>query len=80
MFWPDSLEETVRDNLRHALWQVRKALATASATHFLHADDLSIRCEDSSDFWLDATALEARRKAVHSLGGMLNISASCSMI
>ena len=26
MLWPDSLEETARDNLRHALWRVRKAL------------------------------------------------------
>lgn len=59
MLWPDSLEETARDNLRHALWRVRKALATASATRFLHADDVSIRFEDSSDFWLDAAALEA---------------------
>ena len=23
LFWPDSLEETARDNLRHALWRVR---------------------------------------------------------
>lgn len=59
MFWPDSLEETARDNLRHALWRVRKALATASATRFLHADDVSIRFEDSSDFCLDVAALEA---------------------
>src|SRR6185503_267876 len=26
LLWPDSLEETARDNLRHALWRVRKAL------------------------------------------------------
>lgn len=26
MLCPDSLEETARDNLRHALWRVRKAL------------------------------------------------------
>ncbi len=26
MLWPDSLEETARDNLRHALWRVRKVL------------------------------------------------------
>jgi predicted ATPase/DNA-binding SARP family transcriptional activator len=58
MLWPDSLEETARDNLRHALWRVRKVLEAASATRFLHADDLSIKFETSSDYWLDAAELE----------------------
>jgi predicted ATPase/DNA-binding SARP family transcriptional activator len=58
MLWPDSLEETARDNLRHALWRVRKALESASLTRFLHADDLTIKFEASSDYWLDAAALE----------------------
>jgi predicted ATPase/DNA-binding SARP family transcriptional activator len=58
MLWPDSLEETARDNLRHALWRVRKALESASATRFLHADDLTISFKTSSDYWLDAAELE----------------------
>lgn len=58
MLWPDSLEETARDNLRHALWRVRKALESASSTRFLHADDLSIKFEHSSAYWLDAAELE----------------------
>jgi predicted ATPase/DNA-binding SARP family transcriptional activator len=58
MLWPDSLEETARDNLRHALWRVRKALELGSSTRFLHADDLTIRIKESVDYWLDATALE----------------------
>jgi non-specific serine/threonine protein kinase len=58
MLWPDSLEETARDNLRHALWRVRKALESASSTRVLNADDLSIKFEASSDYWLDAAALE----------------------
>jgi predicted ATPase/DNA-binding SARP family transcriptional activator len=58
MLWPDSLEETARDNLRHALWRMRKALESASSTRFLHADDISIRFNESSDFWLDAAELE----------------------
>src|SRR6266511_1547504 len=58
LFWPDSLEETARDNLRHALWRVRKALDAASSTRFLHADDLTIKFEASSDYWLDAAELE----------------------
>jgi len=58
MLWPDSLEETARDNLRHALWRIRKALESASSTRFLHADDLTISFEASSDYWLDAAELE----------------------
>jgi len=58
MFWPDSLEETARDNLRHALWRVRKALESASALRFLHADDLTISFAATSDYWLDAAILE----------------------
>src|ERR1043166_3108167 len=52
MLWPDSLEETARDNLRHALWRVRKALESAASTRFLHADDLSITFRQSPDYWL----------------------------
>jgi len=58
MLWPDSLEETARDNLRHALWRVRKALESGSSTRFLHADDLTISFKTSSDYRLDAEELE----------------------
>src|SRR5687767_10134354 len=58
MLWPDSLEETARDNLRHALWRMRKSLESASSVRFLHVDDLTIRFEASSDYWLDAAELE----------------------
>ena len=58
IIWPDSLEETARDNLRHALWRIRKALDSASATRFLHADNLSIKFETSLEYWLDAAELE----------------------
>jgi DNA-binding SARP family transcriptional activator len=57
LLWPDSLEETARDNLRHALWRMRKALESASATRFLHADDLTISFKESSDYWLDFAEL-----------------------
>src|SRR5687767_6256018 len=58
MLWPDSLEETARDNLRHALWRVRKALPFNSAVEYLLTDDLSIAFNASADYWLDATQLE----------------------
>jgi predicted ATPase/DNA-binding SARP family transcriptional activator len=58
MLWPDSLEETARDNLRHALWRIRKALESSSSTRFLHADDLTISFKATADYWLDTAALE----------------------
>src|SRR5687768_17819083 len=58
MLWPDSLEETARDNLRHALWRVRKALESPPSTRFLQADDLTISFKESFDYRLDAAELE----------------------
>ena len=57
LLWPDSLEETARDNLRHALWRVRKALESGSSTRFLQADDLTISFKSSSEYWLDVKEL-----------------------
>lgn len=58
MLWSDSLEETVRDNLHHALWRLRKSLESGSSSRFLYADDLTISFKESSDYWLDAAELE----------------------
>ena len=61
MLWPDSLEETVRDNLRHALWRLRKAFPASLASNYLLADDLSINFNASAEYWLDAAALNHLR-------------------
>jgi predicted ATPase len=58
LLWPDSLEETARDNLRHALWRMRKALESASAPRFLRADDVTIGFKESPDYWLDTAELD----------------------
>src|SRR6266498_4884209 len=58
MLWPDSLEETARDNLRHALWRIRKALPSQSKDEYLLVDDLTIAFDTSAEYGLDATALE----------------------
>src|SRR5215207_8133328 len=58
MLWPDSLEETARDNLRHALWRIRKALPPKPTTEYLLADDLSIAFNASAEYRLDAATLE----------------------
>jgi DNA-binding SARP family transcriptional activator len=58
LLWPDSLEETARDNLRHALWRVRKALQSASSANCLQANDLTIAFNTSAEYWFDVAALE----------------------
>jgi DNA-binding SARP family transcriptional activator len=60
MLWPDSLEETARDNLRHALWRVRKALPASQkpTVEYLLTDDLTIAFNASAEYWLDAAMLE----------------------
>src|SRR6266498_2910818 len=58
LLWPDSLEETARDNLRHTLWKIRKALPPKPTTEYLLADDLSIAFNTASDHWFDAAELE----------------------
>jgi non-specific serine/threonine protein kinase len=66
LFWPDSLEETARDNLRHALWRVRKAISpdpskrnkSNPAIEYLLTDDLTIAFNTSADYWHDVAELE----------------------
>ncbi len=55
---PDSLEETARDNLRHALWRLRKAFQSVSVTSYIQANDLTIAFNTSAEYWLDAAAVE----------------------
>src|SRR5678809_752042 len=58
LLWPDSLEETARDNLRHALWRIRKALPPGLTIGYLLADDLTIAFDAASEYWLDTAELE----------------------
>jgi len=58
MLWPDSLEETARDNLRHSLWRIRKALPQNPKTEYLLTDDPSIAFNRYAEYWLDANGIE----------------------
>jgi non-specific serine/threonine protein kinase len=58
MLWPDSLEETARDNLRHALWRIRKALPPNPKMEYLLTDDVSIAFNRAAEYWLDVDGLE----------------------
>ena len=58
MLWPDSLEETARDNLRHALWRMRKAFPSGASAQYVLANDLSIGFNASAPYWFDAAQVE----------------------
>jgi DNA-binding SARP family transcriptional activator len=57
-FWPDSTEANARNNLRHALWRLRKALGAGEG--YLSADNLTIAFSEQADLWLDTAVLERR--------------------
>jgi len=58
MLWPDSLDDTAREKLRHALWRIRKALPSEPKTKYLLTDDLSIAFNASAEYWLDVSSLD----------------------
>lgn len=58
IFWPDSPESTGRQNLRHALWRIKKSLPTDAEMEYILTDDFSIAFNTSADYWLDAAVLK----------------------
>jgi DNA-binding SARP family transcriptional activator len=54
MLWPDTSDIKARENLRHALWRIRKAF---SHMDYMVADDFSIAFNTSTNYWLDAAIL-----------------------
>jgi predicted ATPase/DNA-binding SARP family transcriptional activator len=75
LLWPDSLEETARDNLRHALWRVRKSLPSTQKAEFLLTDDLSIAFNASAEYRLDAAELEKLSESASADELMVSLSA-----
>jgi DNA-binding SARP family transcriptional activator/predicted ATPase len=60
LFWPDTAEKNARDNLRHALWRIRGALARGRSEeeHYILVDQISITFDAHSSYWLDTSILE----------------------
>ncbi|MEZ4767871.1 MAG: winged helix-turn-helix domain-containing protein [Caldilineales bacterium] len=59
MMWPEASETSARNNLRQALWRIRKSLEDGRSGHndYLLTDDLSIAFNAEQPYWLDAEAL-----------------------
>jgi DNA-binding SARP family transcriptional activator len=71
LLWPASPELMARDNLRHALWRIRKALSPNPGC--LTTDAISITFNSSADFRLDVSGfLKVREDAsIEELKGAL---------
>jgi DNA-binding SARP family transcriptional activator/predicted Ser/Thr protein kinase len=64
LIWPDSRNKNARDNLRHALWRLRKTLEEAGADlACIKADDETIRFDPAEDHRMDVAALERKIQA-----------------
>src|SRR5512144_3434354 len=57
LLWPDMTDAKAKDNLRHTLWVIRKALGNRDS---LLADDFSVSFNTALDYWLDTALLERK--------------------
>lgn len=57
LIWPDMTDTKAKDNLRHTLWVIRKALGNRD---YLLTDDLSVSFNTTLDYWLDTVALTGK--------------------
>ena len=55
IFWPDASEENARNNLRHALWRLRRAIPD----EFVKSDNIAIRWVEGDGWSLDVDKLHA---------------------
>lgn len=54
LLWPETSESNARNNLRQALWRIRRSLGDQDC---LLADDLSIAFDARAPYWLDVEVL-----------------------
>ena len=57
LIWPDMTDAKAKDNLRHTLWVIRKALGNRE---YLLTDDLSVSFNTTFDYWLDTALLDRK--------------------
>lgn len=73
LFWPDSTPDNARSNLRHALWQLRKALGDAGDC--ICADDFAITFHRSGDCHADVIELERDPNGLRSEEALMAVAA-----
>lgn len=71
LFWPDASESNARNNLRHVLWRIRKAIGD----EYLLADNFTVMFDAKSDYWLDTAFLES---ALDEAASVDQLTAACT--
>ena len=70
LIWPDMTDAKARDNLRHTLWVIRKALGNRD---YLLTDDLSVSYNTTLDYWLDTAMLDRKIAGAESADDLITI-------
>jgi WD40 repeat protein/serine/threonine protein kinase len=75
LFWPNTSEANARNNLRQAVWRIRKALAAGPQTgpEYIVADEFTLAFNANSDYWLDVATLEQEGTAGGSVDDLIRI-------
>jgi DNA-binding SARP family transcriptional activator len=71
LLWPDSSDTSARENLRHVLWRIRKALPSPP-TEYLLADDLAIAFNAAAEHYSDVAVLKTAGK-FHSVNDLMSV-------
>ena len=70
LIWPDMTDAKAKDNLRHTLWVIRKALGNRD---YLLTDDLSVSFNMTLDYWLDTALLDRKTTGAESADDLIAI-------
>jgi DNA-binding SARP family transcriptional activator len=75
LLWPDTREQHARDNLRHALWRVRRALSAerSSESPYIISDDIAIAFNIHSNDWVDTSILECAASERATTNDLINL-------
>ena len=75
LFWPDSSETNARNNLRQALWRVRKALEgeEPAEQNYIVADEATITFVLASEYWLDVDQLRETSNTTDSIEDLIGV-------
>jgi WD40 repeat protein/DNA-binding SARP family transcriptional activator len=75
LIWPDSSEKRARNNLRHALWRLRKAFEEAAATEVesIKADDETLRFDPEGDSFIDVALLNQKMRSEASIEEIIDV-------
>src|ERR671932_2165289 len=75
LLWPEMSDNNARNNLRHELWRVRKAITSRQSSGTVHilAEELTIAFNAEADYWLDVAQLERADRDPQSLISALTL-------